>query len=268
MNRVRSSMQEYLFLLNSFLLKRALLNYDVSKMVTLFSNSSFGRNFLITISILIWATFSNSLIAEDNASNLPAIKKVKEGIYDFGGIIIDRKSNSVSIPAFSNQVNGLVEYGVVHEDGKIHESLFRTSIRPQIFHTSFLLLKFKPVEGFFQNLWSDDPKPIDYSENCFEILVSWEINGTMYEKEIEKLSINQNRNGPIKKKSFIFTGSKMIEGTFLAESSGSILAIYSDESAVMNNSDYDSSNDDVWIANKDEMPPLELPVLIRFHLPQ
>ena len=261
-------MQEYLFLLNSFLLKRALLNYDVSKMVTLFSNSSFGRNFLITISILIWATFSNSLIAEDNGSNLPAIKKVKEGIYDFGGIIIDRKSNSVSIPAFSNQVNGLVEYGVVHEDGKIHESLFRTSIRPQIFHTSFLLLKFKPVEGFFQNLWSDDPKPIDYSENCFEILVSWEINGTMYEKEIEKLSINQNRNGPIKKKSFIFTGSKMIEGTFLAESSGSILAIYSDESAVMNNSDYDSSNDDVWIANKDEMPPLELPVLIRFHLPQ
>ena len=211
-------MQEYLFLLNSFLLKRALLNYNINKMVLLFSNFSFGRNFLITILFFTVDSFSNSLVAEDNASNLPAIKKVKEGIYDFGGIIIDRKSNSVSIPAFSNQVNGLVEYAVVHEDGKIHESLFRTTVRPQLFHTSLLLLKFKPVEDFFQNLWSDDPKSIDYSENCFEILVSWEINGTNYEKEMENLSINQSRNGPIEKKSFIFTGSKMIEGTFLAES--------------------------------------------------
>ena len=77
----------------------------MSKMVLLFSNFSFGRNFLITILFFTVDSFSNSLVAEDNASNLPAIKKVKEGIYDFGGIIIDRKSNSVSIPAFSNQVN-------------------------------------------------------------------------------------------------------------------------------------------------------------------
>ena len=207
-------------------------------------------------------------MAEENATNLPEIKKVSEGIYEFGGIIIDRKSNAISISAVSNQVNGLVEYGIVHENGKIHESLFRTQIRPQIFHTSLLLLKFKPVENFFKNLWSDEPKLVDYSKHCFEILVSWEINGTNYEKGIEKLSINQNRSAPIDKKSFIFTGSRMIEGTFLAESSGSILAIYADDNAIMNNSDYDSSNDDVWIANKKEMPPLELPVTIRFHLPQ
>ena len=68
-------------------------------------------------------------------------------------------------------------------------------------------------------------------------------------------------------KSFIFTGSRMIEGTFLAESSGSILAIYADDNAILNNSDFDSANDDVWIANMEEMPPLECPVTIRFHLP-
>jgi len=45
------------------------------------------------------------------------------------------------------------------------------------------------------------------------------------------------------------------------------LAIYADDNAILNNSDYDSANDDVWIANKEEMPPLELPVMIRFHLP-
>lgn len=204
---------------------------------------------------------------EENASKLPEIKKVKEGVYQFGSVVINRKMNSLSIPAVSNQVNGLVEYGIVHENGKIHESLFRTKVRPQIFHTSLLLLKAKPVSTFFDNLWSDDPKLIDYSKNCFEISVFWEINGTKFENKIEKLSVNQIRKGNVEKKSFIFTGSRMVEGTFLAESSGSILAIYADDTAILNNSDYDSTNDDVWIANEREMPPLELPVTIRFNLP-
>jgi hypothetical protein len=208
------------------------------------------------------------LLADGNSTDLPEIRKVGDGIYEFGGVTINRNSQSISIHATTNQVNGLIEYAVVHENGKIHESLFRTTVRPQIFHTSLLLLKAKPVKTFFENLWSDEPKMINYTKNCFEIIVSWDVNGTKYEKEMEKLSLNQNRDGPIGKKSFIFTGSKMIEGTFLAESSGSILAVYADENAIMNNSDYDSSNDDVWIANKEEMPPLELPVMIRFHLPQ
>ncbi len=204
---------------------------------------------------------------EENASKLPEIIKVKEGVYQFGSVVINRKMNSLSIPAVSNQVNGLVEYGIVHENGKIHESLFRTKVRPQIFHTSLLLLKAKPVSTFFDNLWSDDPKLIDYSKNCFEISVFWEINGTKFENKIEKLSVNQIRKENVEKKSFIFTGSRMVEGTFLAESSGSILAIYADDTAILNNSDYDSTNDDVWIANEREMPPLELPVTIRFNLP-
>ncbi|MBT3667913.1 MAG: hypothetical protein HN548_10590 [Opitutae bacterium] len=205
--------------------------------------------------------------AEENASKLPEIIKIKEGVYKFGSVLINRKMNSLSIPAVSNQINGLVEYGIVHENGKIHESLFRTNIRPQVFQTSLLLLKAKPIGTYFDNLWSENPKLIDYSKNCFEILVFWENNGTKYEKRIEKLSINQNRNGNAQKKSFIFTGSRMVEGTFLAESSGSILAIYADDSAILNNSDYDSANDDVWTANEKEMPPLELPVTIRFNLP-
>ena len=93
------------------------------------------------------------------------------------------------------------------------------------------------------------------------------MNGSKFSKTFEILSINQNRKQSVDKKSFIFTGSRVIEGTFLAETSGSILAIYADDNAILNNSDYDSANDDVWIANKEEMPPLELPVMIRFHLP-
>ena len=225
------------------------------------------RNLFRKLFIFILLYAFGMLEAEENSSKLPEIIKIKDGVYKFGSVIIDRKLNSLSIPSISNQVNGLVEYGIVHEDGKIHESLFRTKVRPQILHTSLLLLKAKPVGTFFDNLWSEKPKLIDYSKDCFEISVFWENNGTKLEKKIEKLSINQIRKGNVEKKSFIFTGSRMVEGTFLAESSGSILAIYADDNAILNNSDYDSANDDVWIANEKEMPPLELPVTIRFNLP-
>ena len=50
--------------------------------------------------------------------------------------------------------------------------------------------------------------------------------------------------------------------------SGSIVAIYADEEAVINSSDHDSNNDDVWIANGKDMPELELPVIVRFLLPR
>jgi len=219
------------------------------------------------VSSLVIFMLSTQLFSEDNVTKLPEIIKISDGIYQFGDILIDRKSNTIEIPAITNQISGLVEYGIVHEDGKIHESLFRTKIRPQILHTSLLLLKAKPVASFFENLWSDEPKVINYDNYCFDIFVNWEMNGTKFNKTFEKLSINQNRKQSVEKKSFIFTGSRVIEGTFLAETSGSILAIYADDNAILNNSDYDSANDDVWIANKEEMPPLELPVMIRFHLP-
>ena len=53
----------------------------------------------------------------------------------------------------------------------------------------------------------------------------------------------------------------------MAEMSGSMVAVYADEEAVINSSDHDSNNDDVWIANE-EMPELEMPVVVRFLLPR
>lgn len=206
--------------------------------------------------------------AEDNSTALPKIVRTEDGLYRFGDVIIDRTSGEFSFPGISNQVYGLIEYGLVHESGKIHESLFRTKVSPKIIHTSLLLLKLKPAEGFFENLWAEKPKKIDYSANLVRITVSWELNGTKYEESLDKLALNQKDDQPIEGNSFVFTGSRIIEGTFLAEAGGSILAVYGDEDSIINSSDHDSNNDDVWYGNKGKMPPLECPVTIRFHLPR
>ena len=46
----------------------------------------------------------------------------------------------------------------------------------------------------------------------------------------------------------------------MAEVSGSMIAVYADEESVINSSDHDSNNDDVWLANGKEMPELEVEV--------
>ena len=206
--------------------------------------------------------------AEDNSTALPKIVRTPDGLYRFGDVTIDRTSRELSFPGISNQVYGLVEYGLVHESGKIHESLFRTKVNPKLIHTSLLLLKLKAAEGFFENLWAEKPKKIDYSANLVGITVHWELNGTKYSEDLEKLALNHKDDKPIEKNSFVFTGSRIIEGTFLAETGGSILAVYGDEDSIINSSDHDSNNDDVWYGNKEKMPPLECPVTIRFHLPR
>jgi hypothetical protein len=208
------------------------------------------------------------LFSQDQNSSLPEIKKLDDGRYAFGDVLLDREARTLELPGISNQVNGLVEYGLVHEGGKIHESLFRTNVRPQIIHAAFLLLKQKPIDGFFENLWSENPQKLRFPKDCIGVEVIWDSNGTQKTDPLENMVINQTNQKGITPKSIIFTGSKVIEGTYMAEISGSILAVYADEDAILNSSDIDSDNDDVWIANENTMPPLESRVRIRFLLPE
>ena len=74
--------------------------------------------------LIVFHLSFNNLFSDENNTTLPSIKKISQNLYNFGDILIKRDEKSFSLPAVSNQINGLVEYGIVHVDGKIHESLF------------------------------------------------------------------------------------------------------------------------------------------------
>ena len=169
---------------------------------------------------LILAIFAFSehplLFSQDQNSSLPEIKKLDDGRYAFGDVLLEQK----------------------------------------------------PIDGFFENLWSENPQKLRFPKDCIGVEVIWDSNGTQKTDPLENMVINQTNQKGITPKSIIFTGSKVIEGTYMAEISGSILAVYADEDAILNSSDIDSDNDDVWIANENTMPPLESRVRIRFLLPE
>jgi len=222
----------------------------------------------LKILALVILVFQANGSDDHNQSKIPPIEKIGDFKFRFGGVLIDQKKRTVEFNATSNQINGLIEYALVHESGKTHESLFRTKVRPQIIHTCFLLLKHPMESRFFENLWAEKPKDLNFDKCRIKTEVIWEVNGTTISKSFEQLSVNTKNNISLENGAFIFTGSKEIEGAYLADMSGSIVAIYADEEAVINSSDHDSNNDDVWIANGKDMPELELPVIVRFLLPR
>ena len=224
------------------------------------------KHFLLILTLILTSSFMT--FAESNQSQMSTLEKIGRDKFRFGDVIIDQRKRVVEFNATSNQRNGLIEYALVHESGKTHESLFRTKIRPQILHACLLLLKHTQADRFFENLWSENPEKIDFSKSVIKTEVRWDQNGSQEKFSLEELSINTKNNSKLKEGSFIFTGSKKIEDTYLADVSGSIIAVYADEDAVINSSDHDSNNDDVWIANEKLMPDLEVPVVLRFLLPK
>jgi len=237
----------------------------------MFPHYSYPKVFGTVISMLCLSAAGQEASPDANLSKKdepPKIEQVAKGIYRLENILLDKNRNLISFPAVTNQVHGLVEYGIVHENGKTHEALFRTKVRPIRLQFVLLLAKHKPAKGFVENLWQEKPKPMDVSAHKLGIFVSWDFNGSKGNVPLETLALNEKDDQPIEPRSFVFTGSKFVEKVFQAESTGSILAVYADDTSMINCADHDSNNDDVWYANKKALPPLETPVTITLQMPK
>ena len=216
--------------------------------------------------LVLVALFVPLLSYAEEANTYPEISEIGPGRYQFGDILIDQNNREFLLPGICNQISGLVEYALVHEDGKVHESLFRTKVRPRFVHACFLLLKEKPETRFFKILDSNVSEWTNLRR--IELSIIWEQNNTYQEKPLSSMVINQTDNRELASKSFVFSGSSTIEGQYLAEMDGSIIAVYHDSRAVLNSMDKHSNSDEVWIAHQIAMPPKGHPVRIRLKLPK
>ena len=211
---------------------------------------------------------SDTVPAKPAATKAPKVELVSPGLYRVADhILLDLKKHEISFPAACNQVNGLVEYALVHETGKTHESLFRTKVKPRNLQTTLLLARVKAAAGFVENFWKEKPEAMDVSASRLGVVVSWQGKDGPREVPLESMATNANTKKTIASKSFVFNGSRFVGNVFMAEESGSIIAVYADDTAVINSGDHDADNDEVWIARKEAMPPLDLLVTITLKIP-
>jgi arylsulfatase A len=169
-----------------------------------------------------------------------------------GGVELDRKSLTVTIPATVNQLEGAVEYFLVHQDGKVHETVFSTHAKPQDIHVACLLAG-----------WRQEEEPAE-----LDIHVTWETNGPARSHRAEELVALARKHPQERDGSHLghgpweYLGSRMDAAGFAAAREGSIIALISDPTALVGNPRPGRLDDALHAPNRDLLPAMGHPVRI------
>ena len=182
----------------------------------------------------------------------PPIKLVSPGVFEIGGAVIRKKDNRVEFPAVVNMNKGLLEYLIVGEGGKVHESLLRTAVEPYALQIALLMLG---LEGTTNPL-KEQGDPRRPEGDPVSIHIRWENEGKEATTRIEQWVLNKKERGPLKTIHWIFTGSFISRGVFMAQAEKSIVAIYHDPVAMIDNPLPEGASDEIWFVYEERVPPV------------
>lgn len=202
----------------------------------------------------------------------PAIEKLENGRMKLGKIEFDPKTRQIRFPAAINQTEGLLEFLVVHKNGKVHESLLVTDISATNLNVAFKLLKYTASKELYVKTEPDGSLSSEFQEATPEekknarikISIEREIDGktkTIPARDWINHAVNEK---PMADSPWVYGGSYIYNGRFVAESSGDLVAIFLSNSALINFSGEDNELDEVWLPHPTRVPPegTELTVLI------
>lgn len=181
----------------------------------------------------------------------------------------DAGSGEISIPVTVNlRKGGPIEYLLVHENGKVHESILTTTARPRDLQIALKLLKYEAGEGdvFDRFLPSEDRQlrggKSEERGTPVSFTIRWKDEGGVERTESahrwiidgDTKETRDDPGEPMPEHPWNFTGSLIHEGQFMAELEGSIIAIYLDPVAIFNTTVRGSEFDERWGANEDAIP--------------
>ena len=154
------------------------------------------------------------------------VKEIRPGIYRVGDVTVDGKLGVVAFPAKVNQLIGLIEYALVTETGKVHESFLSTRVRPSDIHAALLLLGAKPpgqlsVEVGWKVVDKWVRKPISDCIGQYPLEAASERDDKVTHKSFD-----------LKSRDWKWTGARLRAGKLTADVSGSILSLQPDLDAL------------------------------------
>ncbi|MEN9572404.1 MAG: hypothetical protein RL514_259 [Verrucomicrobiota bacterium] len=194
----------------------------------------------------------------------PTIREVSTGIFQVGGVKLEKAARRVSFPAKLNMTNGPLEYLLVTTAGKTHESVLATDIEAQHLQVAMLLLG---AQGMQASALTNAPSGGPITQGTVRnpplpgepvlIEVTWTQGGKVQRRRLEELVFNKRAKEPMPKGEFTFTGSRLWQGKFVAQTEGSLIALITDPDAVFNNPRPNRDADDTWVVRDEAVPPQE-----------
>lgn len=191
----------------------------------------------------------------------PAIEKVSPGIFRIGDILINKKERSISFPAMVNMEKGLLEYLLVREGGKTHESLLRTAVDPYSLQIAFLLLGY---EGTDRPLARQGDPDTPRGEVVGLTVTRAGTGGTAETVDYERWICRKiDREAcEVPRLEWVYTGSVVRDGRFLAQLEGSVIALYHDPAALIDTTTKGGESDRIWFVKEGAVPAVGTPITV------
>jgi hypothetical protein len=225
---------------------------------------------LLAATIYAASAQENPAPAAPPAAIQPSVKKLDDARYKIGKITFDQKTREIRIPAKVNLQEGVLECLLVHENGKIHESLFSTDASPTHVNLAFTLLRYPPSRELYAIPNEHGGASNDYPEVPEEIKAAARVSIDVEWKDGEQLKripVNEWIQHNIKTTTmpagpWVYGGSSFEREAYAPEISGDIIAIFSVESSIINYPGEDNRNDDVWVSHSQRVPAKDTEVTI------
>lgn len=188
------------------------------------------------------------------------IKKVGETKFRLGEIDFDAKTREIRLPVTVNfREGGPVEYLLVHETGKVHESILATPVSPLHVEIVLKLLRYKAGSGDVFDPFLPEAERASQGGKKEERgdLASFFFETAGAEpRPAYEMIIDGETAEAMSPGAWVHTGSQVQDGGFLAESEGSIIAIYLDPAAIFNMTREGADIDERWGARHTVIPEI------------
>ena len=218
------------------------------------------------------ALYGNEDQTEGAPKKEPSLKAIAPGVLELDRIILDTNKKEVRFPAVVNQITQLIEYAIVRENGKTHESLLRTDISPFRLQTLLILGNAnKYVERLpeFNSDGREIPPSTPRPKHRIQIFVKdlrpeAKVTSSV---PLAKWIHNADTGKAMQGEPWMYTGSRIFEGKYVAELEGDIVAVFLNSNAMFNSWIPGNNNDELWIPAPKIVPPLDSPVEVILKLP-
>lgn len=208
-------------------------------------------------------------VVADPAAAAKRIKTLSKNEYELGGINFNSATREVSVPCKVNMRDGLVEYALVQETGKTHESILKTAIAPVDLQVAMLLTNYQPGHtGLFSyekdesvRKKMEETKPKTAGGNLVQLFVEWKAGDTVKRVPLRDWMIDpRTKKAPATFDHWVFNGSMIQESGFSAQLYGNVIGTYYDVTAIINCPSKDNLMDDIWSVNSGAVPKIDTSV--------
>ncbi|MCF7853949.1 MAG: YdjY domain-containing protein [Candidatus Pacebacteria bacterium] len=175
-------------------------------------------------------------------------QRLPNGDVKLGQIHLHRKSRTLSFPATINLDSGALEVLIATPEGRLHESLLSSAASPFRLQTMLFLLG---VEN--------GPRRPDEKGNqgdLVDIDLEWtKKDGTTVREPVETWVLNSKTNEPMKRRGWVFVGSRISDGMFVAETEGNLVVTYSIGETILDIPSTEGEDDTVFVVNQGKTEP-------------